>query len=82
MPAFLLLFRAGRFVVPVPWFLVWLPLIVPVPLMLAISPFFSGRKYGFLMRNAHRLWWMIVALHGLKVDIRSKSGDGMYLSFL
>ncbi len=82
MPAFLFLMKFGRVTVPLPWFPVWLLLLPFVPLAIVISPFFRKKNYGNILRNAHLAWWITVMLHGLEVNISSKSGDRVYLSFV
>jgi hypothetical protein len=82
MPAFFLILRIKNFILPVPWFIFWALLLPFVPVAMIASPFFSKREYGNILRNAHLAWWVIVALHGLKVDVNSSSGDRVYLSFV
>ena len=82
MPAFFLLIRIGRFPVPLPWFILWLLLLPLVPLAILVSPFFRSEDYGRVMQNAHRAWWVLVALHGLKVEVNGSSGEQVYLSFV
>lgn len=82
MPAFFLLLRIGRVILPLPWFVFWLLLLPLVPLAMMASPFVRDREYGNIMRNAHLAWWIMVALHGLKVDVNSKDGESVYLSFV
>jgi hypothetical protein len=82
MPAFFLVFRIGRFIIPLPWFAVWLLLLPVIPVAIIISPFFRHRNYENIMRNAHLVWWAAVGIHGLRVDIKSKKGDSIFLSFV
>ena len=82
MPAFLLMLRIGKVTVPLPWFLVWIFLLPFIPITIISSPFFRKKEYGGILRNAHLVWWMTVALHGLKVDVNSKNSDSVNLSFL
>ncbi len=82
MPAFFLILRIRRFLLPLPWFIFWLLLLPFVPLAMIAAPFFRNQEYGNIMRNAHLAWWVMVALHGLKVDVNSKDGDSVYLSFV
>lgn len=82
MPAFFLLLRIQKVIIPLPWFLFWLLLLPLVPIAMTASPFFRKKDYGNILRNAHLAWWVMVGLHGLKVDINSKNGDGVYLSFV
>jgi hypothetical protein len=82
MPAFFLLLRIKKFIVPLPWFFFWLLLFPLVPLAMIVSPFFGHRECRSIMKNAHLVWWVLVALHGLKVDVNSKSGDRVFLSFV
>ena len=82
MPAFLLLLRIQRVIIPLPWFILWLILLPFVPVALIVSPFFRKKEYGSILQNAHLAWWMIAALHGLKVDVKNRSGDSVYLSFV
>lgn len=82
MPAFFLLLRIQKVLLPLPWFVFWLLLLPFVPLAIIVSPFFRKKEYGNILMNAHIAWWVMVALHGLKVDINSKNGDRVYLSFI
>ena len=82
MPAFFLIVKIWKVPIPIPWFLLWLLLLPFVPVAILVSPLFSGSDYGKLLRNAHLAWYMIVSLHGLKVDINSRDGDAVYLSFV
>ncbi|OPX28153.1 MAG: hypothetical protein B1H09_08335 [Gemmatimonadaceae bacterium 4484_173] len=82
MPAFFLVFRIGRFTIPLPWFAVWLMLLPVVPAAIIASPFFHNKSYGNILQNAHLAWWIIVGLHGLTVNIDSKNGDRIFLSFV
>ena len=82
MPAFFLLIRIGRIIIPLPWFVFWLLLLPFVPLAVLISPFFSRKDYGRVLQNAHLAWWVVAALHGLKLDINSRDGQQIYLSFV
>jgi len=82
MPAFFLLMRIKKFVVPLPWFIFWLILLPLVPIAVIVSPFLRNRELGSIMKNAHLAWWVLVALHGLKVDVNSKNGDRVFLSFV
>ena len=82
MPAFFLLIRMGRLILPLPWFVFWLLLLPLVPLAIIVSPFFRSRYYGRVLQNAHLAWWAVMALHGLKVDVNSRDGHGIYLAFV
>ncbi len=82
MPAFFLVVKVLGVPIPLPWFLLWLLLLPLVPLAILISPFFGGSHHGNLLRNAHLAWWILVSLHGLKVDVNSRDGHGVYLSFV
>lgn len=82
MPAFFLMIRIGRIILPLPWFVFWLLLLPFVPLAIVISPFFSKQYYGNVLQNAHLAWWVVTALHGLKVNVNSRDGHGIYLSFV
>ena len=82
MPAFFLLVRIKRFVLPLPWFPFWLILLPFVPLAILISPFFARENYGRVLQNAHLAWWAVTALHGLKVAVDSSDGDRIFLSFV
>ncbi len=82
MPAFFLIVKVGKVPIPLPWFLLWLLLIPLVPLAILISPFLPRSDQRKLLRNAHLAWWIIVSLHGLKVDVNSRDDHGVYLSFV
>ncbi|MCD4707941.1 MAG: hypothetical protein K8S62_09405 [Candidatus Sabulitectum sp.] len=82
MPAFFLLLRIQKVIVPLPWFIFWILLLPLVPAAMIASPFFRKKEYGNILQNAHLAWWVMVGLHGLKVDINSKNGDRVYLSFV
>ncbi|MCK5787083.1 MAG: hypothetical protein KAH54_11075 [Candidatus Sabulitectum sp.] len=82
MPAFFLLLKIQRVIIPLPWFMLWLGLLPFVPVAMIVSPFFRNKEYGNILQSAHLAWWMIAALHGLKVDVKSRSGDRVYLSFV
>ena len=82
MPAFFLVVRIKRFLLPLPWFVFWLLLLPLVPLAILVSPFFRHEDYGRILQNAHLAGWVMVALHGLKVDVNSRDGEGIYLSFV
>jgi len=82
MPAFFLLIKIGRMILPLPWFIFWLILLPFVPLAILVSPFFKREDYGRVLQNAHLAWWVVTALHGLKVDVNSRDGQRIYLSFV
>ncbi len=82
MPAFFLLIKIGRMILPLPWFIFWLILLPFVPLAILVSPFFRSEEYGRVLQNAHLAWWVLAALHGLKVDVNSRDGQRIYLSFV
>lgn len=82
MPAFFLVVRIKRFLLPLPWFIFWLLLLPLVPIAMLISPFFRHEYYGRALQNAHLAWWIMVGLHGLKVDVNSRDGEQIYLSFV
>ena len=82
MPAFLLLIKIKKMVIPLPWFLLWILLLPFVPIAMIISPFFRRKEYGNILQNAHLAWWFMAGLHGLTVDVNSKKGDSVYLSFV
>lgn len=82
MPAFFLLLKIQRVIIPLPWFVFWLLLLPLVPIAVIVSPFFQKKEYGRILQNAHLAWWIMVGLHGLKVDVNSKNGDRIYLSFV
>ena len=82
MPAFLLLIKIQKVMIPFPWVLFWIILLPFVPIAMIISPFFARKEYGNILRNAHLAWWVMVGLHGLKVDVNSNKGDSVYLSFV
>ncbi len=82
MPAFLLLVKIKKVVIPFPWFLLWILLLPFVPIAIIISPFFRRKEYGNILKNAHLVWWAMAGLHGLTVDVNSKKGDSVFLSFV
>jgi len=82
MPAFFLLLRIGCFVIPLPWFVLWLMLLPFVPLAIILSPFFSRKHYGKVLQNAHLAWWCLTALHGLRVDVNGRNKENIYFSFV
>ncbi|MCK5842127.1 MAG: hypothetical protein KAH31_08165 [Candidatus Sabulitectum sp.] len=82
MPAFFLLIRIQKVMIPLPWFIFWLLMLPLVPVALVASPFFRRKEYGNILKSAHLAWWAMVCLHGLSVDVNSKSGDRVYLSFV
>ncbi len=82
MPAFLLLIKIQKVIIPIPWVLFWILLLPFVPIAMLISPFFARKECGNILRNAHLAWWVMVGLHGLKVDVNSKKGDSVFLSFV
>ncbi len=82
MPAFFLLIRIKKFVIPILWFPIWLLLLPFVLLAYLISPFFYRTNYRHILQNSYIGWLLLVKLHGLKVDINSKNDDRIYLSFV
>ncbi len=82
MPAFFLLIKVRKVILPLPWFILWLLFLPLIPVAILISPFFREAEYSTILRKAHLAWWITVALHGLKIDVNSKDGDTVYLSFV
>ncbi|PIE52568.1 hypothetical protein CSA37_06000 [Candidatus Fermentibacteria bacterium] len=82
MPAFFLLIKIRKVIIPLPWFILWLLLLPLIPVAILISPFFREAEYRVILRNAHLAWWTTAALHGLKIDVNSKDGETVFLSFV
>lgn len=82
MPAFFLLVRIKKIIIPILWFPIWLLLLPFVLLAFLVSPFFYGTSYRHILQNGYIGWLLLVNLHGLKVDINSKNDDRIFLSFV
>ncbi|MFO8183923.1 MAG: hypothetical protein R6U39_07085 [Candidatus Aegiribacteria sp.] len=79
MPAFILLLRIKKVVIPLPWFLVWL---LAAPFALAGwllgnmgLIFFPGSYAMRVLSQAWRLVLFIMTMHGTEIRIESKEED-------
>lgn len=75
MPSWILLFRIRNFLIPIPWFIVW---ILPLPFILITSIVgylarLSGLKnYTFrLLSESWRVLMLITCLHGIEVRVET-----------
>lgn len=73
MPAWILLIRIRKFIIPIPWFIIW---ILPLPVILVTSIFgylvrLSGLKnYIFrLLSESWRVLMLIICMHGIEVRV-------------
>jgi hypothetical protein len=75
MPAFLLILRTGRMIIPLPWFLVWL-ILLPFGILAwlagLIASLFS-RKWEFrALTQALRVLHLLMSLSGTRCDFSSE----------
>ncbi|MBD3370823.1 hypothetical protein GF402_10755 [Candidatus Fermentibacteria bacterium] len=84
MPAFLLILRKGRLVIPLPYFLLWGLLLPLLPLLILagmLGKAFSERIEFRMITRSDLLLRLLVCVHGLKVRV----GEGrrqLCMSFL
>lgn len=83
-PAFFVTVRAGKALIPLPYFALWL---IALPLALLAWPVGMAGSLvggGFVFRalsQAPRLWLILCCLHGFRMDVRSDE-NRIYLSFV
>ncbi len=85
MPAWILLFRIRNFMIPIPWFIIW---ILPLPFILVTSIIgyvarLSGmRNYIFrLLSESWRVLMLIICLHGIEVRVDTEK-ENILLKFI
>ena len=73
MPAWILLIRIKKLIIPIPWFIIW---ILPLPVILVTSIIgylvrLSGLKnYIFrLLSESWRVLMLIICMHGIEVRV-------------
>ncbi|MCK5065593.1 MAG: hypothetical protein KAQ97_09935 [Candidatus Fermentibacteraceae bacterium] len=85
MPAWILLLKIRNFMIPIPWFIVW---ILPLPIILITSIFgylarLSGLKnYIFrLLSESWRVLMLIICLHGIEVRVDTEE-ESILIKFI
>ncbi len=85
MPAWILLLRIRNFMIPIPWFIIW---ILPLPLILITSIVgylarLSGlNNYIFsLLSESWRILMLIMCLHGIEVRVDTDE-ENILLKFI
>lgn len=79
MPAMILLLKIRKFIIPLPWFLIWIlaiPLAFPAWLVGNIGLLFFPRSYS--MRAASQAWRVVLLtmrMHGIRVEVDTSDAD-------
>jgi hypothetical protein len=75
MPAFLLILRTGRMVIPLPWFLVWL-ILLPFGILAwlagLVASLFSHKWEFRALTQALRILYLLMSLSGTRCDVSSE----------
>ncbi len=79
MPAFILLLKVKRVVIPLPWFIIWL-LAIPFAflgwLVGSVALFFFPRSYAMLAASqAWRVVLMMMRMHGIRVHVDTEDEE-------
>jgi hypothetical protein len=75
MPAILMVLRVGRWIIPLPWFLLWvilLPFAILAWLAGLAASLFSDRWEFRALVQAPRALYMIMSLSGMRCDVTSE----------
>lgn len=85
MPSFILLLRIRKFVIPLPWFLVWLlasPFALAGWLVGNMGLIFFPRSFAMkALSQAWRLVLFIMTMHGTEIRIESKE-ENLLIEFI
>ena len=85
MPAWFLILKIKKIMVPIPWFIFWLLIAPFVPIAWIIGSLgrlVGARSYVFrILEESWRLFLVVTCLHGLEVNVRNTE-DVVRVSFI
>ncbi|MBN2053633.1 hypothetical protein JW905_01845 [bacterium] len=78
-PAWILLVRVRRLVIPLPWFLVWMLLALVTPVLMVVG-YVGGRREPEnevyrLLRQGYVLLSLVMFLHGADIAVKNDETD-------